>query len=370
MLRRLQEQYQYDAIQTCAGDGTCALPCPIKINTGELMREFRRMTQTDTSESAARFVAQRWDAVERVSKVALRGARYMADALGWKTVRAAADTARLVVSNDILPTVPGPMPKPASALPVTRRDNADAVYFTACVNRMFGRDPDAPDDALSIQEALVNVSERAGKRLWIPEDISGTCCATPFSSKGYALARQLMVEDVVEHLWKWSDEGRLPIVVDAASCTHGLVSGLDDLLAPALRARHQRLEIVDSIIWCANILSDLKVYAPLGKIVIHPTCAMSHLKLTQDLKRVAQHIAREVEIPVGATCCGTAGDRGLLHPELVISATRDQKAYLEGVRADAYVSANRTCEMGLRHAIGRPYESFIFSLEAATRNPH
>jgi D-lactate dehydrogenase len=158
LLQRLQEQYQYDAIQTCAGDGTCALPCPIEINTGELMREFGHATQTARSEGAARFVAQRWDGVERASKAALHGARYMGEALGWKTVRAVADTARRFASNDIVPTVPGPLPKPARALPVTRRDTADAVYFTACVNRMFGRDPDAPDDALSIQEALIAVS--------------------------------------------------------------------------------------------------------------------------------------------------------------------------------------------------------------------
>jgi D-lactate dehydrogenase len=34
---------------------------------------------------------------------------------------------------------------------------------------------------------------------------------------------------------------------------------------------------------------------------------------------------------------------------------------------DAYLSANRTCEMGLRHATGRPYESFIFLLEEVSR---
>lgn len=369
ILRKLQEQYQYDAIQTCAGDGTCALPCPIEINTGDLMREFRHVTRTDASESAARFVAERWQGVEHVSKAALRGARYLGDALGWKAVRAVAETARLVVDNDMLPTVPGPMPKPAARWPVTRRDNADAVYFTACVNRMFGRDPDAPNDAISIQEALIRISHRAGKTLWIPEDISGTCCATPFSSKGYDSARQLMARTVVERLWKWSDSGRLPIVSDAASCTHGLISGLDDALTPELRAQRERLTIIDSITWCEALLPHLTVHTPLGKIVIHPTCAMSHMKLTKDLKRIAAYMASEVEIPPGATCCGTAGDRGLLHPELVVSATRDQKAYLENVQADAYLSANRTCEMGLRHAIGRPYESFLFSLEAATREP-
>ena len=35
--------------------------------------------------------------------------------------------------------------------------------------------------------------------------------------------------------------------------------------------------------------------------------------------------------------------------------------------AQAYLSANRTGEMGLRQATGRPYESFVFLLEELTR---
>jgi D-lactate dehydrogenase len=79
------------------------------------------------------------------------------------------------------------------------------------------------------------------------------------------------------------------------------------------------------------------------------------------------HLAEEVEVPIGTTCCGTAGDRGLLHPELVVSATREVKAVLDAQPCDAYLSSNRTCEMGLRHATGRPYESFVFLLEQLSR---
>jgi D-lactate dehydrogenase len=35
--------------------------------------------------------------------------------------------------------------------------------------------------------------------------------------------------------------------------------------------------------------------------------------------------------------------------------------------ADAYLSANRTCEMGLLHATGRPYQSFVYLLEELSR---
>lgn len=368
VLRRLQEQYQYDAIETCAGDGTCSLPCPIEINTGELMREFRRRSQTETSERVALSVAQNWATVERVSNVALTGAKYLGNTLGWRSVKVMADTARKVVSTDILPTVPGPMPKPgATRMPDTTREGADAVYFTACVNRMFGRDPDSPRDAISIQEALVRVSRRAGKNVWIPPDIKGFCCATPFSSKGYVQAHRFMATSIVQALWRWTDEGRLPVVVDAASCTHGLVGEIAQHLDAALREQHSHLEIIDSVTWCARLLPSLKVTTAMKRIVLHPTCAMMHLNLSGELKQVAQHMAQEVVVPIGATCCGTAGDRGLLHPELVASATREEHAYLDANTANAYVSSNRTCEMGLRHVTGRPYESFVFSLEQCTR---
>src|SRR5258708_13535885 len=48
MLARLQEEDQYDGIETCAGDGTCAIPCPIGINTGALIPEFRAPDTTPT----------------------------------------------------------------------------------------------------------------------------------------------------------------------------------------------------------------------------------------------------------------------------------------------------------------------------------
>jgi len=70
---------------------------------------------------------------------------------------------------------------------------------------------------------------------------------------------------------------------------------------------------------------------------------------------------------IGGVIANNAGDRGLLHPEPVISATRDEKAGLDETPAQAYLSANRTCEMGLRQATGRPYESFVFLLEELTR---
>ena len=86
------------------------------------------------------------------------------------------------------------MPPPApTAMPPTVASGAAAVYLPACVNRIFGRAAaaDGGDDPASLPAALVAVSLRAGRPLWIPPDVAGTCCAHPWTSKGYGEAAAL-----------------------------------------------------------------------------------------------------------------------------------------------------------------------------------
>ena len=116
-----------------------------------------------------------------------------------------------------------------------------------------------------------------------------------------------------------------------------------------------------------DMLPALRISGRVKTVAVHPTCSTNHLGLTSMLEAIAGQLGENVLVPVGATCCGTAGDRGLLHPELVVSATREEKAALDEQPADRYVSANRTCEMGMRQATGKPYESFVFLLEELTR---
>jgi D-lactate dehydrogenase len=366
MLAQLQREYQYDGIDTCAGDGMCSIPCPIGINTGALIKEFRALENSPAAEAAALRVARHWKAVERLSRGSLRGAQVFSSVFGVKPLTALAAAARSVVNPDLVPAVPGPMPRAASSLPKTDKNGAAAVYFCACINRMFGRDPTQPA-APSLAETFVALSGRAGKPLWIPPDVAGLCCSTPWKSKAYRQGHEYMARAVADALWRWSDGGALPIVVDAASCTLGLKEDVATQLEGERREQYEKLRIIDSIAWCHDLLPNLAIARTLRRVALHPTCSTTHLGLAGVLKQIAGCMADEVEVPVGTTCCGTAGDRGLLHPELVVSATREVKSILDAQPADAYISANRTCEMGLRHATGRPYESFIFLLEELSR---
>jgi len=367
VLRQLRAEYEYDGIETCAGDGTCAIPCPIGINTGALMRSFRQAEHGSQAQGVALSIARSWGTVESLARVGLGAAEIASKVVGVSALGALTSVLRGVLSEDLMPAVPGPMPRPAlGRLPRTRRADAAAVYFPACINRMFGPGPDQPARP-SLPEALVALSARAGRPLWIPDDVKGLCCSTPFSSKGFHDAHQFMADGIADALWGWSDGGRLGIVIDAASCTLGIAEDVVRYLDPDRKARHEKLKIYDSIEWCHELLGALEVRKALGRIAVHPTCSMTHLGLNHALHEIAEAMAEEVYVPIGTTCCGTAGDRGLLHPELVRSATRDEKAGLDANPADAYISANRTCEMGLRQATGRPYQSFIYLLEALSR---
>ena len=126
--------------------------------------------------------------------------------------------------------------------------------------------------------------------------------------------------------------------------------------------------MLDSIAWAHDrLLPGLTVRERVGTAAVHPACAVRHMGLGGRLESLAAAIADEVVVPAAATCCGFAGDRGLLHPELPRAATADQAAELRGRQVDVHLCSNRTCEIGLQQGTGAAYESFLFALEQATR---
>jgi D-lactate dehydrogenase len=361
--RALLQQYEYDAIQTCAVDGTCALVCPLGIDTGKLVKGFRAREHGDRAERVALRVAERWAGVEDGARACLR--------LG-SPLRGLSRVARSLLSHELVPEWDEGMPRPAPGrLPVTSREGAAAVYFPSCINRIFGGSrangtgsPGRP----SLPEALVEVSRRAGLPVWIPPDVAGHCCATPWSSKGYRRGHAWMANRIVEGLWRWTGGGVLPVVIDASSCTHGVVAEANGALNEENLGRHSRLEIIDSVSWASDrLLPRLRITHRAASVAVHPTCAARHLGLDRSLRSLASALGEDVYVPPSATCCGFAGDRGLLHPELTEAATREEAAEVGARSFDARISSNRTCELALERATRRPYAHAVQLLEELSR---
>jgi D-lactate dehydrogenase len=142
---------------------------------------------------------------------------------------------------------------------------------------------------------------------------------------------------------------------------------LPEALDEETAERHRSLEILDSIAWAHDHLLPRLNLERLGSVAVHPTCSTRHLGMTVKLQGLAEALAADVYTPPSAYCCGFAGDRGLLHPELTASATRDEAAEVGARAFDSYVSSNRTCEVGLESGTGKPYVSIIQLLDERSR---
>jgi len=241
------------------------------------------------------------------------------------------------------------------------------VYLPACLNRIFGN-PRGGEVEPSLPQAFVALCARAGLPVWIPEDVAGHCCATPWSSKGYRRGHDHMAAKTAAALWRWSEQASLPVVIDASSCALGLREELAACLPQAERERFEQIEILDSIAWVHDrLLAQLEIVRTVPSLALHPTCSVGHLGLTGKLQAIAGRLAEEVLIPAASGCCGMAGDRGLLHPELPASALRDTVAELAEHDIGEHVCSNRTCEIALQQQTGAPYASFVMLLERLTR---
>ncbi|MFJ6748590.1 FAD-binding and (Fe-S)-binding domain-containing protein [Streptomyces sp. NPDC091266] len=360
----LLDAYGYDAVDTCAGDSTCRLACPVGIDTGALMKDFRHRRHSAREEWTAAQAARGFKTVEKAARLAVAAADRIGDRLPATLTGAARRAVRPDLVPEWLPQLPGAA---ARDLPATRKADAAAVYYPACVNRIFGGP--AGHQGPSLPEAGVAVSRRAGRPVWIPSDVAGTCCATIWHSKGYDRGNAVMANRLVEAAWGWTAGGQLPLVVDASSCTLGIAQEVVPYLTPDNRALHAELTVVDSLVWAAReLLPRLEILRTIGSAVLHPTCSMQLLGDEAELREVAEACAREVVVPDDAGCCAFAGDRGMLHRELTESATAKEAAEVTSRHFDAHLSANRMCEVGMDHATGgRGYHSVLMELELATR---
>ncbi len=364
LLASLQEAFPYMALETCAADGLCATACPVSIDTGQLTKRFRRASHSRRAQKIALSVARNFATVEPVMRVALRAGHTVQSLFGD---RAMPFLTRVMKSFGSSHLWSPEMPKAAKApLPSTNLEGAAAIYFPACISRMMGHLPGEPED-LSLVEALVNVAARAGHPVHIPFDVEGTCCGVPFSSKGFDEAHRYTINHAIEKFWEWSQQGRLPVVMDTSPCTYGVLSSRA-YLTPENQARFDQLKIIDSTAFAYEVLlPKLEVKRKLGSVVLHPVCSVTKMNLLPALEGVAKACADKVVVPRDAGCCGFAGDRGFTHPELTASATKHEAREVRTQSFDGHFASSRTCEVGLTRSTGQVYRSFLYLLESATR---
>ena len=354
LLQTLQREYEYDGIETCAVDGMCQTSCPVSINTGDLVRRLRAESAGRVEQAGWSLAARHWDATSRGGGAALTVAKRLPSLLPV----AATAVARRVLGAENVPAYASRLPAGGTRRAAVAAKEPVAVYFASCTTTMFG-----PESGDGVRESFLRLCERAGVQVATPDDLPSLCCGTPWKSKGLTAGAATMQARVAAALVQATDGGRLPVVCDASSCTEGL--GV--LLAAA---GESAVQVLDAVAFVAQVvLPRLPAAGKVASLAVHPTCSSTRLGVDAALLTVAEAAADQVFVSADWSCCAFAGDRGMLHPELTESATRQEAAEVRSAGAAAHASLNRTCEIGMTRATGAGYQHVLEVLDQALARP-
>lgn len=369
----LRADFDYEGIATCAVDSMCSTSCPVKIDTGALIKETRAASHSALAHRIAGAAARHFGVVARTARTGLRVASIAGQTAAGRMLLSGASGPLHRALPSVIPWLRNdiPLPRAARGLPSIRRRPAAAgagaprvVYFPSCLTRILG--PLPGEDALPTAQAMLDVLGTAGFDVVYPDGIDALCCGMPFSSKAFFPAARSAARRTGAALWAAARDGADPVVTDASPCAGALA----DLALAALAEDGRRLAVYDfPAFWAEHALPRVgEGRRRRGVAVLHPTCTLVKTGGLPDLLRVARAHSDEVIVPPAAECCGFAGDRGFLVPELTAAATaREAGEVIEiaSARDAGLYSTCRTCEIGMSRAVGRPYRSLVHLVHEA-----
>ena len=147
----------------------------------------------------------------------------VASALPERLLTAATTAGRSVLGADTVPAWSGDLPGGGPPRRGRAVDDPAAIIFPSCTGTMFGPAEAAPGHpGQGATAALLALADRAGVAVAVPTGIGAACCGTPWKSKGFTDGYRSMADRTIGMLRTATDDGRLPVIVDASSCSEGL----------------------------------------------------------------------------------------------------------------------------------------------------
>ncbi len=341
--RALSKDHSFNTQLTCAVDGMCEIGCPINIDTGDYVKSLRNEQHGKISLKTARWMADNFKITVFTIGLLIKLLELTSYIFGQKFVQTALSKFNKITKH----RVHSWNPKLASIKKqLNKRDLASEttyLYYPSCINRTISAD----GKGNSLIDIMSEIAQHCGIKLIIPDNVEETCCGTSFSSKGYKQADKVIFKKSINLLYSVSNNGKIPIIVDTSPCTYKFQNPKTKLFDATMN-KWNKLKFVDIIPFLKNITEEIDKPPLKKKIVLHPTCSTHKMEHLDVMKKLASNCAEEVIIPQNTSCCGFAGDRGLIIPELSTNAIEKNKQYLsdEEKQYDGY-SSSRFCEIGL-----------------------
>ena len=353
--KKLKNDYIYSTELTCAVDGMCETVCPVNINTGEFVKDLRSKNNSKFGILVAGWISNHFRFTTMSIKFAIKILSFKTKIFGSKLMNSASNWFNQI-SRHRIPAWNSMITASNKYSGKLEYDKGKSfIYYPSCISRTIG----ANSKNHSLIEVMGKIAELAEIKLIIPDKIDNTCCSTPFSSKGFHDSGIEMFERTINLLFNASQRGKILIVVDTSPCTYKFLNPSNNI-SEEISAKWKKLKFIDIIPFLDSITKDSN-HKPLDKeIVVHLNCSTQKMEQTKVMQSLAKRCARKVTIPENNNCCGFAGDRGLIIPQLTENAVRVNKEQLSSKqrKLNGY-SSSRMCEIGMSDS-EQTYTSIAF----------
>jgi FAD/FMN-containing dehydrogenases len=351
----MQHKYKYWGNETCATDSLCAMICPVKVDTGKLIKELRYQEHSQRAENNAIKIASNMDKVTSAVRNGLNVVYFLRNIFGKKVFGSIANIVRKISCNTI-PQWNEHIPRGAHKIKVTEvsDSNDKVVYFPSCITRSMGVSKDYSEE-MEITKLTEKLLLKAGYEIIYPDNLNKLCCGMAFSSKGYVEAGKKASDELQNALQKASNNGEYPILCDMSPCLYTMHSNMDDSLK-----LYEPAEFIQKY-----LLERLNIKQLNKKVAVFAVCSAKKLDVDKILVDIVKKCAKEVVV-VDSNCCGFAGDRGFTFPELNEHGLRNLRKQIESC-SEGYATS-RTCEIGLSKNGGICFKSVLYLLDEASEN--
>lgn len=356
ILASLTKDFKYNGNETCATDGLCATSCPVKIDTGKLIKSIRT-EETASSQRRAVWMADRMAGVTAMARGTLSTIGFFHSILGTTLMKGISKGLRTLSGNRI-PLWNPCMPRGAKQINLKQSFKSESdrkvVYFPSCINRSMGLSKEHRKEH-QLSDKTVQLLNKGGFEVIYPENLNQLCCGMAFSSKGYAIAGTKKSNELEAALLKSSENGRYPVLCDMSPCLFTMKENMGEAL-----------KLYEPVEFILDQLLPWLTITPLQEtITVFPVCSMKKMGLEGKLKELAGRCAARVVIPE-TNCCGFAGDRGFSFPELNEHGLSGLKNQLNDGISKGY-STSRTCEIGLSLHSGITHQSIVYLVDQVSR---
>ncbi|GHT83796.1 4Fe-4S ferredoxin [Bacteroidia bacterium] len=361
-LQTLQKQYRYLGNQTCAGDGLCALSCPMNINTGDLTHDIREaeLPKGSLGYNVGDWTAKNLKTVKKGLRPVLTIANAAHTVLGTKTMSLlATEMHRYLYLPLWTPAMPLPIRRGAHAFDEGAHAGAPlrVVYFPSCINQTMGLEKKSPEKQPLVNKML-SLLRKAGYEVIFPKNMDNLCCGTIWESKGMMDIADRKSAELEAALYEASEQGKYPVLCDQSPCLY--------------RMRHtiKTMKLYEPVEFITTFLLDKLTFTQTDTpVAVHITCSMRKMGLANHIIDLAKRCSTKVLIPEEVGCCGFAGDKGFTQPEVNAYALRKLRPQIEKAGITMGYSNSRTCEIGLTTNSGIPYQSIVYLVDECTNLP-